>query len=243
MKGDKLIDDHVQISINLVRLKSHGRTFEVPIDPDKAVEYKEGNAVDITEIFKADSIFSDAKKGYFASEDDLETVFDTTDEDKIKRYLLENGEIQFTQEYRDELKARRERNILHQLHRNTINPKTGLPHPETRLKAAIDEAKVRIDHLKRAEDQLPDIVKKLQPIIPISYERAALDVHIPSQYAPKIRGRIAGYGKIKDEHWLNDGSLLITIELPAGLQQEFMDDLNSQSHGSCTLEKSKRVKV
>ncbi|MFP4195880.1 MAG: ribosome assembly factor SBDS [Candidatus Woesearchaeota archaeon] len=243
MKGDKLIDDHVQISVNLVRFKSHGRTFEVPIDPDKAVEYKEGKSVDIMGIFKADGIFSDAKKGYFAAEDDLKTVFGSVDEDEIKRRMLEGGEIQFTQEYRDQLKKRKERNVLHQLHRHTINPKTGLPHPETRLKAALDEAKVRIDHMKKAEDQIADIVKKLLPIIPISYEVAVLDIHIPAQYAAKLRGRIEGFGNLREEHWLNDGSLLVTVELPGGMQQELLDYLNSQSHGSCTLEKSKRVKA
>lgn len=243
MKGDKLIDDRYQILVNLVRLKSHGLTFEVAIDPDKAVEYKEGGSVAMREIFKADAIFTDAKKGYVASDDDLMKVFGTTDVDTIKKKLLDEGEIQFTQEYREELKQRRERNVLHMLHRNTINPRTGTPHPETRLEAAMEEAKVNVDHMKKAADQMESIVKKLTPVIPISYERMKVVIHIPSSHVGKLRGFIEGYGKISHEDWLGDGSLRITLQIPAGLRDELMEALNNKSHGSCTLENTERIKM
>lgn len=243
MKGDKLIDDHVQISINTVRLKTHGKVFEVPIDPDKALEYKEGKPVDDEDIFKADAIFIDAKKGLFASDEDLEKIFGTLDTDTIKKELLEKGEIQFTQEYRDKLKERRERSVLHMLHRNAVDPKTGLPHPETRLVAAMQEANVRIDHTKRAEEQISSIIKKLSPIIPISFERVVLDIHIPASYAAQLRGVLMKSGKIRKEDWLDDGSLLVALELPAGLRNELLDELNSKTHGACTVETSRRVKL
>ncbi|MGM5480229.1 MAG: ribosome assembly factor SBDS [Nanobdellota archaeon] len=243
MKGDKLIDDRVQISINVVKYKSHGRQFEAVIDPDKAVSYKEGSLLSTDEIFKADNVFSDARKGLFAGDDDLMTVFGTTNQDSIKKTLLEKGEIQFTQKYRDDLRKRRERHVLHELHRNTVDPKTGLPHPQTRLKAALDEAKVRIDPLQRAHDQIKDIVRKLSPIIPISYERLVLEVVVPPSYAPRVQGKIREFGTIRREEWASDGSLIAAIELPAGLKQDCIDSLNSLSKGSCTIKKSQRFKT
>jgi ribosome maturation protein Sdo1 len=42
VKGNMLIEDKHQISVNLVILKTHGKRFEIVIEPDKIVEYKEG---------------------------------------------------------------------------------------------------------------------------------------------------------------------------------------------------------
>lgn len=242
MKGNKLIDDHVQIAVNLVRFKSHGKTFKVPIDADKAVAYKEGETVDIDDIVKAPSIFEDVKKGLPAKEEELKEVFGTTDPSIIITKMLEKGEIQFTQKYRSELRERKQKKIVNLIHKNAIDPKSGLPHPETRIVAAMDEAKIKIDDLKRAEDQIDDIIKKLRPIIPLSIERVKMKILIPAQYSAKLHGRILSYGKPLKEEWLQDASLLITIELPAGLQHEIMDELNSISHGSCSVEDIQRTK-
>lgn len=240
MKGNKLIDDRVQISVNLVKLKTHGITFETAIDPDKAVAYKEGEAVDIQEIVHSDHIFVDMKKGLQASELELNEAFNSTDMNHIVKVMLDRGEIQFTQKYRQELRDRKKRKIISTIHRNAIDPKSGLPHPVTRIEAAMEEANVKINDLKKAEDQIANIIKALRPIIPIAIETVIMDIHIPPQYAAKLRGSIAGYGKLVSENWLNDGSLLVKVELPAGLQNEIMDDLNGKSHGACEVKHIER---
>ncbi len=237
MKGNKLIDDHVQISVNLVRYKTHGKNFEIAIDADKALAYKEGDEVDINEIISADDIFEDMKKGMHAKEADLSEVFGTTDTTTVVRVMLEKGEIQFTQKYRAELRDRKMSKIVNIIHRNAVDPKTGAPHPENRIISAMDEAKIKINDLKKAEDQVNEIITKLRPIIPLSLETAKLRVHIPTNFAGKLRSSIAGFGKLTTEQWLNDGSLMLEIELPAGMQGELMDELNNVSHGGCSVEK------
>ena len=120
MKGDKLIDDHVQISVNLVRLKSHGRTFEVAVDPDKAIAYKEGDHVDIEDIVQSEKVFADMKKGLLASEEALQTVFDTTHALTAIRQILDKGELQLTQKHREEIRERKFNKIVNIIHRNAI---------------------------------------------------------------------------------------------------------------------------
>lgn len=236
VKGNKLIDDHIQIAVNLVKYKSHGRLFEMAIDPDKAVAYKEGDTINIEEIARSDKVFEDMKKGLVASDTDLQTVFNTKNTTEILKILLEKGEIQFTQKYRTELRERKLRKIINLIHINAIDPKKGIPHPINRIEAAMDEAKIKINDLKKAEDQIDTVVKLLRPIIPISIQTKKLKIHIQPQFSAKLRGRIVSYGKIKDEQWLNDGGLLITVEIPAGLQNEMIDELNNISHGSCIIE-------
>jgi len=64
--------------LNLARLKKFGQMFEVSVDPDLAVKFKNGEIDDVSEALKSEQVFSDAKKGFVASNDDLEKVFKST---------------------------------------------------------------------------------------------------------------------------------------------------------------------
>ena len=125
------------------------------------------------------------------------------------------------------------------IHRNAIDPKTGNPHPEKRIELAIEEAKVKVDEFRTIDQQLSDVVKKLQPILPLRFETAHLAVKIPVHYASKLRGEIVRAGKITKEEWLPDGSWSGTVELPAGMKMEFIDMLNGATHGAGSVEEKK----
>ena len=239
-KGNKLIDDHVQISVNLLKLKSHGKQFEVAVDPDKAVAFKEGDAIDIEEIINSDDVFEDMKKGLFAKKEDLQKVFETTNTNEIVTIMLEKGELQFTQKYRAALREQKFKKIVNIIHTNAVDPKTGLPHPENRIISAMDEAKIRIDDMKKPQDQINDIVNKLRPIIPISIETIKLNIHVPTEHGSRLYGKISGFGKTSNEQWLNDGSLSMDLEIPAGLREKVASELGNDSHGSVTIEVKKK---
>lgn len=236
MKGNKLIDDRVQISVNLLKYKSHGKVFEVAVDPDKAIEHLEGQAVDVDEIMTSDEIFEDMKKGMIARDQDLEEVFGTTEAQKIIEIMLEKGELQFTQKYRAALREKKFKQIVHLIHVNAVDPKTGLPHPENRIISAMEEAKIRIDDMKKPQDQIKGIVDKLRPIIPISVETATLKISVPAEHASKLYGKISGYGKTSKEQWLNDGSLMIELSIPAGLKGKVVSELANASSGSVDVQ-------
>lgn len=236
MKGNKLIDDRVQISVNLLKYKSHGKHFEVAVDPDKAVEFLEGESIEIDEIITSDEIFEDMKKGLVAKNEDVQSVFETTDTNKIVRVMLEKGELQFTQKYRAALRERKFNKIVNIIHVNAVDPKTGLPHPENRIISAMEEAKIRINDLKKPKDQVKEIVDKLRPIIPISIESITLKVHVPSEHASRLYGKISGYGKTSQEQWLNDGSLITQLVIPAGLKGKVISELANASSGTVQVE-------
>ncbi len=240
MKGNKLIDDRVQIAVNLLRLKSHGKHFEVAVDPDKAVAFREGDTIDIDELVTSDQVFEDMKKGLVASEQDLKTVFSTTNTHDIIEIMLEKGELQFTQKYRAALREKKFNKIVNLIHTNAIDPKTGLPHPTTRIISAMEEAKIKIDDLKKPKDQVKDIVVKLRPIIPISIESMKLNIHVPAEHSSKLYGKISGFGKTSNDQWLNDGSLSIDLEIPAGLHAEVLSQLGKESHGSVIIKINKK---
>ncbi len=220
------------IDINLARLKKEGVTYEVVIDPDLAMNFKEGKDVDIRDIIKSPLIFFDAQKGMEASEKLLEKHFNTKDNFKIAEYIIKNGEIQLSAGFRRQMREKKRKQIISLIHRNSINPQTNLPHPEQRIESAMEEAKVKIDEFKKAEEQVQDIVKAISKVLPIRYEVRTIEVIVDGQHAPKSYSILKNYGTIVEQNWLNDGSLLAKVKIPAGMQNDLFDELNHLTHGT-----------
>ncbi len=232
MKGDQLYRGE-RPSFNVARLKAGGEKFEVVINPDTAIEFRAGRITDLKDVIHSDKIFSDAHKGQLASEHTVKNVFKTEDRTEVIKQIIRKGEIQLTSEYREKLREQKLRWIIQIIHRNGIDPRTGLPHPPQRIENALEQAKAKIDEHKRAEDQIQDILKKIRTVLPIRFETKEIEVIVPAQYASKAHQTIKGLGTVLKEEWQDDGSLISRIEIPAGMQQQFFDELNKQTHGNC----------
>ena len=219
---------------NLVRMKAGGENFEVVINPERAIAFKSGQAGqgDIKDVLVYDRIFADAKKGLAASEHIMKSVFKTTDALEVAKQIIQRGEIQLTSEYRDGIRAEKRKAIVNIIHRTAVDTKTGFPHPPNRIEAALEEAKVRIDEHKKAEDQVQEIIKQLMPILQIKFEVRKVEFHIPAQYAAKSYTILKSFGSLQKDSWQNDGSLMAVVEVPAGLQQDLFSELNRLTHGS-----------
>jgi ribosome maturation protein SDO1 len=222
--------DQEKASFNLAKLKKFGEHFEVVIDPEKIVDFK-NKKVDVKDILLYDKIFSDIKKGYSASEEVMKSAFGTTDSLEIAKVILNEGEIQLTQEYREQKRKEKHNRILDIITRNAIDPRSGLPHPRNRIESAMEEAKFKVDELKNAEDQVNDVVAKLRPILPIKFATKEVEIKIGHLYAGKVHATVGRYGKVLSENWLTDGSWFGLVEIPAGLQNDFFDALNKLTHG------------
>jgi len=224
-----------RLHINLARLKKNGRKFEIVIDPDRAISYKEGKINDLHEVLIAERIFEDVQKGIVSPKTDLDTIFPKMEVLDIAKLILSKGELQLSAKYRDEKQAEKRKTIIENIHRNSINPTNGLPHPLTRIENAFAEAKIKIDDYMTVHEQVQDIVKKLQPILPIQFEHKHVQVHISEKYAKKYYSTIHKYGRVLNEKWLDDGCYFGTIEVPAGLYLDFIDDLNKKTHGGVEI--------
>ncbi|MGV8172434.1 MAG: ribosome assembly factor SBDS [Candidatus Woesearchaeota archaeon] len=224
-----------RLHINLARFKKGGRKFEIVIDPDNAIAFKNGKIDDVREVLIAQRIFEDVQKGIFSLKSDINMIFPKMDTLSIAKYILMNGEIQLSAKYRDAQQEEKRRAIVETIHRNSVDPKTNLPHPTTRIENAMQEVKVRIDDNKSAHDQVQDIVKKLQAVLPIKFEHKHVQVHISEKYSKKYYKTLHRFGKVLHEEWLDDGCYMCTVEVPAGLYLDFIDDLNKKTHGGAEI--------
>ncbi|MDP3990255.1 MAG: ribosome assembly factor SBDS [archaeon] len=222
--------------ITLARIKKYGETFEISVDPDKALQYKKGLISDIQDVLLANNIFTDAHKGEVASHGELENAFKTTNIDKIAEIILKEGEIQLTAEHRAHEREQKLKKLITLISRQAVDPKTGFPHPPTRIEAALEQGKIHLDDRKTIEEQFDDIISKLRPIIPIKIEQKKLLVTIPAQHTGKAYNIVKSNSKILKENWNNDGSWSAEIELPAGFIHEFMDKVNTATHGEAMME-------
>ncbi|MFT4250112.1 MAG: ribosome assembly factor SBDS [Candidatus Woesearchaeota archaeon] len=226
-----------RVSLNVARLKKGGENFEVVVDPDKAVEYKETTTTELREVLRAPEIYADANKGELASEEHMKAVFETENKEAIAKIILEKGEIQLTAEHRERIRENKRNKLVHIIHINAINPQTGVVHPQERIKNALQEARFRIDEFRTAEDHVQEALKALRPIIPITFTTFIADIHLPSEYAGKCYATLTKYGTLQQEQWLNDGTLAAKVELPAGRYNDLVDELASKTHGTVEITK------
>ena len=135
----------------------------------------------------------------------------------------------------------KKKRLIYLIHRNAINPENNLPHPPQRIESALEEAKARIDEYKTAEEQVEGIVDKIRGILPLRYETREVSVKIPANFAGRSFGTIKQYGKVLKDEWQQDGSLVVNIEIPAGIQVELEDKMNEITKGGVeiTIVKSK----
>ena len=227
----------------VARLNFAQQKFEILVDPNKAMDFKNGKVIAMEEILAYPIIYKDAKAAESVAEKDLQKVFGTTDALKIAPKILREGEIQITTEQKRELTEQKRRLIASLISKRGINPQTNTPHPEQRILNAMQQSGVNIDPFADAELQLDKVVKTIKPVLPIKFQNVTLQIKIPPQFAGKAYSVLKSSGKMTGEQWLNDGSLQATVEILAGVMDDFNQKIANLTHGSFESKIIKREDV
>lgn len=216
----------------IARMEKQGEKFEVVVKPEAVQSLREGKTVDILASLAIDEVFRDAHKGSRASEEKMQEFFGTTDPIEVAKRLILDGEIQLTTEQRREMIETKRKQIVTFIAANAINPQTGTPHPPQRIEIAMEEAKVRIDPFKSIEEQTKTVLDSLRPLIPIRFEKVKIAVKLGAEDSAKCYGDIKGFGKILKEEWQPNGSWIGVVEIPGGMQNEFLERLSQKTKGN-----------
>ncbi len=216
----------------IARLKTHGKTFEVFVDPEGALAFKRGEAAKIENILAVEDVFLDAKNGDRPAEQDIINAFGTTDALKIAEKIILDGELHLTTEQKKRIQDEKKRQVINIIAQNAINPQTKAPHPPARIESAMEEAGVHIDPMKNLDEMVSITMKAIRPIIPIRFEEVRIAIKLPAEYAAKSYGNVASFGSLTKQEWQNDGSWIGVITIPAGRQDELYSLLNRLTKGS-----------
>jgi len=213
------------------RIKKLGKHFEILVDLEEALKFKKGETSFIEA--EGDRIFRDVKKGEIVSSSELKEAFKTEDVNEIVKKIIKEGEIQTTQDYRDEEKEKKIKKVVDFLATNAVDPKTGRPHTPDRIKLALEQAHVNIKNAP-IDSQIKEIIEAVSKIIPIKLETKRIKIVVPAIHTGKVYGLLSQYQE--KEKWLDDGSLESVVAVPAGMILDFYDKLNSMTHGSVMSE-------
>ncbi|WP_054854146.1 ribosome assembly factor SBDS [Vulcanisaeta distributa] len=218
----------------IARYEKDGYVFEILVDPDAALDLRLGKSVSIDKVLITDTIYKDARKGLRASEESLMRVFKTTDPPrKVAEFIVKNGELPLTAEQRRRLIEQKRKQIIDWISRNCIDTRTRTPPvPPQRVEAAMQQVDVAIDPFKPVEEQVNAIIKALQRVLPLKVAVSVLEIRAPAEHAHKVRNTLARMGRVVKERFEGDGSLVMQLEVPAGLQDTIIAKVNELTHGS-----------
>lgn len=211
------------------RLKIQGENFEILVDPDLAFKYKQDEIKDVSDAVASEFIFKDAKKAEKAAISNLQKVFKTDDVNVIAGEIIKKGEIELTTAQKRNMLEERKRQIIEYIVRNSMNPQTNAPNPPARIEAAMEQARVEIKFEKPAEQQIEGVLKKIREFVPIRFEKVKIAAKIPFQYAGGIHYTLKGILILKEEY--ASDSVLIMVEVPAGIQNEVLGKLSALTKG------------
>ena len=218
----------------IAKYEKDGKHFEILVDAELAYDLKEGKTVSLQKMIATNLVFTDAKKATKSTPSEVEKAFGTSDIEKIAEMIVKKGEIQLTTDFRRRKSEEKKKQVADLISKYAINPQTKLPHPQQRILFAMDQARVHVDPFKQADQQVDDVVKALRETLPISIEELVLTVEIPAKYAGRGYGVVKEYG-ILQEQWLSDGSLVVKIQIPAGLKENVYRRLGAFTEGNAKI--------
>jgi ribosome maturation protein SDO1 len=233
--GDFKPRTHESSKFTTVHLTIEGEHYEILVNPDSALAYKQGRNVEPSAVIAVDEVYSDSRKGLRANSEKLKLHFGTDDHAKAALEVLRRGELNLTQEQRKRLTEEKRKAIIASISKNFVDPRTLLPHPPTRIDQAMQEARVIVDPFQDPNEQMKTIVESLRTILPMKSEKIKLQVKVAAQYSGQAIGVLKNFGEIVKEDWLADGTLSAIVEIPAGGQAGLLDRLGSTTKGAAQV--------
>ena len=221
----------------IARLRHGNKVFETMVDLDSAMKIRKGESSDVNEAVRDTAIWSDLKKGMRAGDGDLKDAFGTTEFNQIVGRIIKKGNLEVTQEYRDESLEQKKKQVVDFLIRNAVDAQTNRPFTPDIIKSSIKQAGVKIEN-QPVDKQINSIIDTLKKVIPIKIETKKIKIKIPAEHTGRAYGLVQEY-KEKEE-WLSDGSLEIILNIPVGIQSDFYDKLNNITHGSAITSEIKQ---
>ena len=211
--------------------------FEILVDPDLALEIKQGHkdvANSLSKLLASDDVFKNAKAGDRTSEKALQDCFGTTDLAIVVDKILKHGHLDLTTEQKRKLAESKRKEVIDYIVRNSINPMTKTPHTAIRVENALDSAKINVDIQRPLDQQMEKIIEKVSMILPMDFKMFVFKVIIPIQFAGKINGIINKYDVV-ERKW-EASAFRFTAKVPAGEKDSFMNTISGLTKGQSVFE-------
>ena len=189
------VNHHQLTNVAIVKLRRCGKKFEIACYKNKVVNWRNGVETDIDEVLQIDSVFSSVSKGKLAKEADLVHAFETTDKEKICRFILAKGKLQVAAKERQVQLESAYRDIAAIVSEKCINPDTQLPYTVSMIERAMKETlHYAVKPRKSPKQQALEIIKMLSQHMPIARARMRVKFTVPSKSKEFVVREIGAIG-------------------------------------------------
>ncbi len=217
---------------SVARLHKDGKTYEVIVDCEKALQVKEGKA-DVSDALLVEKIFKDARKGDVQG--NLKEAFGTDNVLEIAKEIILKGEIQLTEEYRHKVLEEKKNKIISIITSKASDPVTHYPIPRQRIELGMEKAGFKVNFEKSINEQVKELMENLKKVMPITFNEIIVTINSPVQFSGQTYSLAKGSGEIIEQNYLPDGSLLLKVKLAPGRLKELSDRLEELSHGQIKI--------
>ena len=205
----------------VARLEKGGKRYEILVDSELVDQFKaDPTSVELDDLLAADEGWHDAKAGERPTEEKLISTFGTTDLLECVTNILSKGSIQLTTVQRRKMIADKRQQIITEISRTAIDPRSKAPHPATRIELALDELRWNPDPFLSVERQIKDAVTVLRPVIPLSFETIKLAFRVSGSAYGSVQREVRS--DVIKEQWLDNGDWAFVVEIPAGMKGEYL---------------------
>ena len=145
------------------------KNLEILCHPETVIKYRQKKLPLSKVLITEDNIYKNVKKGDIASDSDIKKALQKDDITLTQAFeiLLEKGDFQMTTKERQELTLQRRLRLVEYFHENFLDPKTNGPHPKTRIDAAFEQIKAKINFEMSFDKNAEEIRKAILGILPI----------------------------------------------------------------------------
>ncbi len=205
----------------IARLEKGGKRYEILVDPDLVDQFKsDPGSVSLDDLLATDEIWHDAKGGERPTEEKIQSTFGTTELLDCVTDILTKGSIQLTTAQRRQMISDKRQQIITEISRTAIDPKSKAPHPATRIELALDELRWNPDPFLSVERQIKDAISVLRPVIPLSFETIKLAFRVSGSAYGSVQREVRS--DVIKEQWLPNGDWAFVVEIPAGMKGEYL---------------------
>lgn len=169
------------------------------------------------EVLQTHTVFSNVSKGLVAKKEDLGRAFGTDNETEvciqvwIVNYswqsvliivkILAMGELQVSDRERQSQLDSTFRDIATIVADKCVNPDSKRPYPVGVIERAMKDIHYSVKPSKGSKQQALEVIRLLQPSMPIERAKMRLKIQLPSKEARRVRENILKLSTIEGEEW------------------------------------------
>lgn len=194
---------HTNIAVVSVRKKVEGKEykFEIACYPNKVVNQREGLEDDLSQVLQTETVFVNVSRGDIATNEDLITVFGTTNHLKVCKEIIKEGHLQVSNKEREYITESLQRDVVNMLTQMTMDAHTGFPLTATQIQSALDDINYHISakgalrgsrstKVRDEEDEMKmiarDCVKRLETELPNRVARVSMLIKLVTKVPGSI---------------------------------------------------------